>query len=679
MLSSLRSSLGRARGQFSAVGIAVKAIGARLLSGCRVALAGVNSLPRRFRLGRGLRPAAADKPAEFDPQKLIGDIQAQSAGLLSFTDGLEGEFMALSRGLMVIHEKAGQIQSQYGKILALTSPQDGNTALVFAMQLLKKAEDLILASHDRYRHLFSVFKEVEQGVGKTLAQQAELQRAWTPLPLIVVQLRIQASFFEEHTRQSFFTLAGEIETLLAKLRSSVERQFHDLGSTQLLSDKLVAGLIATIEADKASLEATLIRSRTHLGALNQVAADSAKVVEELSRHRQDASREIERVVMALQCQDITHQKIQHVCQALDELGEYLCQATNGASPPPPEAELRQYIATAASLQLSQIRIVFDQLDTAGREVTGGIRGLQAAVENLGKGAMRIGQLTSQEALVQQTVESMRGILRLGGNTIQKTDEVARCLLPLRETFADYAAQTSSLAHGVRLAALNGQIYAAQVARGACLSVLGEQTRVVSEQTVQAARFPTVHRIGQALIQIQDQLQDFQDLARLDQQSLTDEAALCEAKLRELLRELPRCVARVPAQLADLAALVEQNASRLRFPAITAQTKENSIRFFETLARLYDKTAAPIAQTPGLVQQLDRLKDNYTMLEERQFHEAAINRRDPPPPKAVSTVPPTPEEPQAAAGTATGSPRATATAVPAASLPAENMGDNIEFF
>ena len=566
--------------------------------------------------------------SQLDPahlRNLIQRLRDQKRSLLALTETLESEFLDIGNDLQEMTGLAGSIRVQYDAVLAILSGKEKDSALVFFALLLKKAEDLILASYEQYKHVFSVFKEVEGAVENAVVHQEDLQRVWALLPFIVAQFRIQASRFDAETRTCFFILASEVDALLASVRTEVGHQFEHLNETQILSQKVAADLVNTVIKHRTDVLMVLDASRKQLADLERALADSTSVVHGLFESSQGANRGISRMVRALQIQDSARQKIEHLCEAIDDLEQNLEKAANHSTSTLDGEQLSRTAAQIAFLQRRQIETVFSSLEEEAHEIVGGIQEIHTAMEELVGSASRNSQIALESGVVNQSVTAIRGILEISRTTIAKADNVFECIAPLRSTFLAYTLRITELARSVRLSALNAQIYASNLSGGEALSVLSEQARHVSDLSMEEASSLSKHLdgIGASIELLHQELEGFQTLARAEQSAIQEDAALCEVKLHSLQEDLPRSLAGMSPSLKKLAALATRRASQLKFPQMVVEARRNAVDLFDELMLLGERDSMG-GRVPDAGKQLDHLRNRYTMANEREVHENALH-------------------------------------------------------
>ena len=280
-------------------------------------------------------------------------LQEERESLLSLIALMEGEFVAISKGLMRLSEQMNHIQGQCQLLADLTAGRTEDAAVQFSFQLLKKVEDLLLASYDQYEHVFAAFHELQCWLRQLPKQHNELLRALLPLNILTTAFRIEASRHPAEVQEVFSGMATQVNRMVNEVRGTLESQFDELEASEQIVQRLMEQVSASILAQRKEASSTLEASRNHLRALSQALASSGAGAADLARQNQAVTRHIGNIVMALQCQDIASQKIVHIGEAMEEMRSHLQEASGPDSTT--VADPRQFVSRAARIQLHQIQ------------------------------------------------------------------------------------------------------------------------------------------------------------------------------------------------------------------------------------------------------------------------------------------------------------------------------------
>ena len=589
----------------------------------------------RFRAERVWPLAKADRPTKPHPAEGVWAraLEEEKNSLLSLVHGMETEFLATGQALTHLAKQLNQIQKECQSLTDLTLGQSQDAAVQFAFQLLKKAEDLVLASYDQYDHVFAAFSELQRWLTHLPKQHNELMRVLLPLNFITTSLRIEASRHPTDVRDVFSTLGTEVNRMVNEVRGTLDRQFEELASSEKIARVLMEHISASIQHHRKEIAFTLATSRNHLRALNEALTSSGAGATELARQNQAVTQHICSIVMAQQCQDITRQKIEHIGEAMDDMRDHLDGARLAACGTDPDP--RQFIFRATKIQLQQVQSVFEELNRAADSLKSGMQSLRAEAGIAAEAAVKVGDTTLDAKVASQSQASMGEILAIIKQAVQKIADILAAFELLQARFVNCTNKAIELAGDVRYAALNAQVFAICAPDGATLEVLAGRMRVISDETIQQ-----VGQMGAALRQTDDminnlrqRLEDFQYLGQAEQEILADESALSRQKLSDLEAAIPALTQSIGKQQRVFARSVDAAIANVQFPTAVAQANSRSIAFFRDLVAWGSDGGSEVVVESAASQRIDLLKTHYTMESERQAHMAALD----PTPAPVSAV------------------------------------------
>ncbi len=571
---------------------------------------------RVWSLAKVRKPTAERLGAGDWPRRLAEEKQF----LVSLVRGMEAEFLATGGGLMHLATQLNDIQKQCQSLTDLTLGQTQDAAVQFAFQLLKKSEDLVLASYDQYDHVFVTFRELQRRLAELSKQHDELMRVLLPLNFITISFRIEASRHPLEVQQAFFTLADNVNRTVDEVRSTLEQQFEEIGASERIARSLMERVSASIHQHRKEVTATLETSRNQLRALSEALTSSGAGATDLSQLNQAVTRHIGGIVMAQQCQDITRQRIEHVGEAMDEMRAHLDEAG-----PATDAETRQFVFRAGQIQLHQVQNVFDQLNRAADSLKSAIQSLRTEAGAAAEVAVKVGGTTLDTNVASQCQAGIGQILGIVKQAVQKIADIIAAFEPLQASCVDCTSKATALAGDVRHAGLNAQVFAIHAPDGATLEVLAGRMRVISEEAIRQ-----VEQMGAALNHttelvnnLRQRLEDFQILGQAEQEVLTDEFALSRKKLSELENAIPGLIRHVTQQQGTFAQSVEEILANVRFPVTVAEASSRSIGFFGSLVTWGSEGGSGFVVEPATSQKVDRLKSKYTMESERHAHATAL--------------------------------------------------------
>jgi len=543
--------------------------------------------------------------------------------LVSLIQSMETEFFETGEGLMRLSRQLSDIQQVSQSLSELTMGQTEDAAVQFGFQLLKKSEDLVLASYDQYDHVFVAFAELQQRLGQLAKQHNDLMRVLQPLQFITTALRIEASRQPAEVQTVFVTLVTDLNRTVSEVRATMEQQFAGLAAGEQIVQTLMAQISASIRQHRQEVTAALAASRANLRALSEALASSGAGAADLSSLNQKVRRHIGGIVMAQQCQDITRQKIDHVGEAMDEMRVHLDEARTAGSAVAPDP--RPFIFHAAQIQLKQIQSVFGELNCAATGLTSGIESLHIDAGAAAEAAVKVGGATLDAKVASLCEVGIVGILKIIDEAVQRIAEILSAFAPLQASFVNCTAKATELAGNVRHAALNAQVFAIHAPNGATLEVLAGRVSAVSDEAITQVQQmgDVLNHTGELVNNLQQRLTDFQLLGQAEQEVLKRESVLSRKKLLDLENSIPVLIQRITEQQAAFAQSVEAILAKIQFPTAVAEVGSRSIGFLQELVAWGAKSEASSEIESDASRKIEALKANYTMASERHAHTAAL--------------------------------------------------------
>jgi hypothetical protein len=266
-----------------------------------------------------------------------------------------------------------------------------------------------------------------------------------------------------------------------------------------------------------------------------------------------------------------------------------------------------------------LRAVFRQLEEAGQHAGAGLLDVESEARSLTGRALNSGGAALNGNVIKQAGSSIEAVLRVIENAVAGVRSVAGLVGGLRATFSDCTSEILGLALRLRMVALNAQIFASHVERGAALEVVAGNTRTIVDESMRQLD-EISHRVTELMDSVEDleqRLADFGDLAAIEQRVLAQEASESGARLGRLERELRAALAAIGPVEQKLDAIIADAVRSIRFPIAVAEQRARSLSLFERVVEQYADSDA------GAHEGVQALKRNYTMAHERDVHESAV--------------------------------------------------------
>jgi prefoldin subunit 5 len=327
--------------------------------------------------------------------------------------------------------------------------------------------------------------------------------------------------------------------------------------------------------------------------------------------------------MALQCQDMTSQRIEHVGEAMTEMREHLDDGRPAT--PATDAEARHFIFRAGQIQLQQVQSVFDQLNNAADSLKSGIQSLRTDAGAAAGLAVKVGSTALDSKVASQCQAGIGEILNIVKQAVHKIAVIISAFEPLQASFVDCTGKATALAGDVRVAGLNAQVYSIRAPDGATLEVLAARVHAISAEVIeQVERMGAeLNHTSEMVNNLRQRLEDFEMLGQTEEAVLAIESALSQKKLADLDSAIPVQIRCITQRQETFALSVEKVLAEIKFPVTVAQASSRSIGFFQDLVAWGEAGGAELLAESAAAHKIERLQSKYTMASERDAHSAAL--------------------------------------------------------
>ena len=596
------------------------------------------------RLLRKVRGFASIQQGHGGPGSLAAEperiaLNQRAKDLERMTAELEKRFMATGSSLERHAEQAQEIVQRSERLLELVTGKAGGEQLIrTGMETLGQGLDFIERCHVRTLDLVGRLRGYQEQLESMRRHEELLGGALSPLKYVQTLFRIESASLPADVQSTFLGLTRDIEELFGRFGQVFGEQYQNLGRSR----DSIAGLIDRIERHAVRQQATAVEKRNQmrqtLGDLMAEVSDSMKRDVSLVSVSRSIDSGVAEVLVALQCQDIVRQKLEHVRSACGQIVD-----VEGGTAGLPAVVHRQFARDAARIQVEQIDAVVRDLRLAEEQGRKGVHRIIELAQELDAESMSLSEFksvtSSEDGMVQILLSSLEEVRAMLTTIVAVQDETHRTLQPLGGMASNVTGVMRQLSGHIKLIALNAQIQAAQVGQGTGLEVLSENTTRISDE---------IYRLNEHASDDLDRLIAGLAEAIGESAALHAEAVDAQGLLDRMGRDLEvRLHVYRDATLDSFMAVGQSNAV---FTAEATAT-EMALKFVEpslpilealrgALARIADRPAEEIHDPEAkeaLESRLRVLQRNYTMQSERNAHAAAAAVAD----DAVSLWPGTP--------------------------------------
>jgi DNA-binding ferritin-like protein len=563
---------------------------------------------------------------------IVSNLHECSSGLAALNSSTEEDFLTTGTDLREVAARAGEISTAAGSIADLLS----GTGLELHGEALQKLFDQMSA------YLDISGKKLNSNTGTlrtVLGTSDDIALHLVGFNRIVKHLRILGiSTKIESARlaggnNAFSNIADDVEKLSGLINAKSAAILHAVSSSHKVISETLSKVSLFERREQGQSQTMLGDIIRNLSSLSEKHERSSTAAQRVVGQSDEISRSIGEIVGSLQFHDITRQQIEHVTEAIDELGEKLSslKGTENA------------LSEVRDLCLGDVcRLQMNQLTSAKREFVSAVGVAMDSFRNI---AAHVAEISKEAAALVDA----RGTAGSSFLTRLKTD-VAKIVLTLKEngqanrellsavesvaaTISDLAAFVDSIEEigvDIGLLALNAQIRAAQTgSEGAALGVLAEAVRNLSAD----ARDRTLS-ISEALTHISSTAQGLgrggteeDEVPELDEMverfgGLLDSLEGMDGRVASFINRMEEGTNEVETRIRGL-------ISGIRVHERMESVLNGAIAALEKIDREAGQFGPPTAKGRG-GSYLKQLEDRYTMHKERSIHRSIIQTSGPMP-------------------------------------------------
>jgi len=570
-------------------------------------------------------PFISSRQPERALRTLVPVLAEHRQAILELTEDTEAVFRAMGVSLEVQASDGVNLVEQGRHLVKLATGDDAEhagiaDAITLVRQALQFTEECVEQTHELVVRL----EHYQARIGHLLKEEQQVDRILAPLRIVQTLFRIESIALCPEMQAGFHALSCEIPKFEAEVRQTFGRHAEQLGRTR----RSIEGA-ATQLRERATVQRETIKSEQARAA--QILADLER---ELNRSRERNVRlnefiggidtEIRGMVVNLQYQDITRQKLEHVVESLGEI------RTDFESSVWRDRTKLGAVRDSCHLESLQTDAVRQEL---GKALSGIATGAHAIIERLAKIENDCWPRAELKAVCAATNDRVNELQTLLGNVrellplaLASAEEAMHMIDSFCDVAANVATTARDMAGNMRLIALNAQILAAQAGdQGAGLLILAERTYAISEGIRLATERIGVEftESGDLLTSVIAQCITLKDRV-LERRREFDGRGLIVEKQIKTYRE------QTTQTLLNIGVLLERISEQSGQTLNAVEAKEE---YCSVLTQLYVHLTAIVAacdRTPvarkvsrKTAAQFDRLERRYTMDSERVIHAATL--------------------------------------------------------
>lgn len=425
-------------------------------------------------------------PSALWPDILNRTLQI-SQGLSCIGTQTEKDFIALGQSLMEGNSAGRDIEAKALEIVAVTEGAKEEKALASMKEHIGKTLSRFRVDKENIKNQFVSVKNVLDHLGELQSKNDDIDRLARYLRAVALNIFIETSR-SNVVSDNFSIIAKEIK--------------------QLSEDIVKLSKTVNITVDDAKKRFSSLYDETQQGVteLDQVSADAGQAVQQAVtitddwldlagktatnavRMGQDLSRQVEKIVMALQFHDAMRQRIEHIVTGLFDITS-ICKKSVAQHTEPESESLSMVHAMVALLSdhmehmIVEIGDVHSQCSHAFDAIEGGIEAVAEEIISLvggnGKRADRLGNDAGRHLL--SSIQSLGAFRDRGKNLIERMNDIYTMSIQTTSTLTELTGKIHNISMEAHIKGINAIIAASNLGNeGRTLTVLAAEMKKLAD-------------------------------------------------------------------------------------------------------------------------------------------------------------------------------------------------------
>jgi len=541
----------------------------------------------------------------------------------------ENDFLELGSKVKLFHGRAHKISKVAGEVLPLLHGDDGENTLQHLQLLVERCSLWLNATGNKSTDVCALLSNVTRQVSGLYAPVYGLRKVIKTLHALRVSTRIEAA-------KGYASGAGVLAKSLDELSHLIHEKITEIyGRTDALVPMINKSLAMEEAAQSGAIRIANHEVEKARGLLNDFMAtciETGQWTTRLSERSGDVTQNFGEIISALQFQDITRQRLEHVQNALTGLGQHLDKFSQRSDFSRDEEAARLF-GRICRLQNDQLTLAKAEFLTAADNLAENLHGMVASVVSMAEDTRELSRAASvgcdsRFAAVLEVLRTIASCLDETRHVHQTAGESLTDVCQGIQEVADLVDEVELIGEEMQLLAMNAAISAAHARQqGAGLDIIAQNIHVVAEEATGHAL--TLARECATITSHASHLQD------VDQETKSN-----AGNVGSLLAEAQEHMAMIEGnslKLMGLASEVDQAADILS-DDVNEVVKTVDVRkaFQEKLAPALDRLESLSSSVDEELTESDNanlealfidLEHCYTMDSERRVHRRFIDKDD----------------------------------------------------
>ena len=552
-------------------------------------------------------------------------LDALIVGLTGVSHATEDSFLRLGSKIELFHGRAHEISKAAGEVSRLLHGDDGENTLQHLQLLVERCSLWLSETNEKSSDICALLNNVTRQIAELYEPVGGLRKVIKTLHALRVSTRIEAA-------KGYASGAGVLAKSLDELSSLIHGKIAEIfDRTETLLPLINKSLMMEEAAQSGAIRTAsneVEKARELLMAFMASCIETEQWSDRLKERSQGVTKNFAEMISALQFQDITRQRLEHVQKALAGLGQHLEKFSHRADFSR-DAEVSRLFGCICRLQNDQLNLASQEFLAAADNLSENLRGLVGSVVAMADDTRELTRATSvgsesRFVALLEVLKTITGCLDETRIVHQEAETNLTDVCQGIQAVADLVEEVERIGEQIQLLAMNAAIIAAHAReQGAGLDIIAQNIHVVAEEA-------TIHALvlSEECATITSHALHLQDVG-LETQAKTNDAgglvadaqkrmATIEAnslKLMALSAEVDQATERLAG---DVNAVVKTICVRREFEKKLAPVLDRLERFSSSTDE--EMTASDSVNLEALFLDLEHC---YSMDSERQVHRRFI--------------------------------------------------------
>ncbi len=558
------------------------------------------------------------RPLALRVQEAVTGVADTLPPLIDFGQKSDQEFVAIAQGLASLQNVISDLQNQAQEISQNLSRKTDDNVFSTTFTVGKQAIELVHSSIGMEYALQEQFEALEALMLSSEKIQKEFHQNRVVFRSLSVGFGMEAARCDAEHQAVFKTVASDFQRIDTTIENTIKGSFEEIGILLSQLKKFRAKWLESIGGSHDSLDQRLAKIRDDIYKIELDLEPCSQSSEAFSAAVGALSQSLIPIMVSLQSQDITRQRLEHVVSAFDKLAHPDVQKL------PKKQRIAETLLTAKlqQKQLSETRsLISDSSSQALSGINSSLIESELVAKQLQSLQRELNNRFGDSKVAYTFIENIDAISKITHATQTVHEEISNLDEQIRTIIDRFNSEIAEQQHDIRLIALNAQVAAARLQEGGALECLAKETAIVA-----TANQKTSNGLAVALDEALSKLSQARELSIAQVAALESERKDLEVSTQDIDTKL----------IAFITSTIEKsNSMQIK----TAESKSGIVQLLEglTFPKRIESDLGPAQQAldelVGICQEkkggqklsnqtIERLRqdaDQYTMQSERELH------------------------------------------------------------